>query len=124
MPTSPRRSAAQRVAAPIASGCKARCLTLARRLDFAALAIERLGLALRIGTTPRARHTRANQWQEITKRVSRQLNRTSDLAWPNVVVAAFWLRLTKVWREVTSPAWGGAKRLRRGTANEGLSIGH
>src|SRR5262245_12580477 len=31
---------------------------------------------------PRARHARANQWQEITKRVSRQLNRTSDLAWP------------------------------------------
>src|SRR5262245_47635608 len=107
MPPSRRRPAARRVATPVASGCKARCLTLARRPDFAALAIERLGLALRIGKrTPRARHARANQWQEITKRVSRQLNRTFDLAWPNVGVAAFWLRLTKVWREVTSPAWG------------------
>jgi hypothetical protein len=39
------------------------------RPDFAAFPIERLGLALRIGR-PRARHARANQWQQITKRLS------------------------------------------------------
>ena len=48
MPASRRCPAAKRVATPIASGCKSRCP------DFAPFLIERLGLALRIGT-PRAR---------------------------------------------------------------------
>jgi len=29
-----------------------------------------IGLALRNGTNPRARHARANQWQQITKQLS------------------------------------------------------
>jgi hypothetical protein len=52
MPASRRRLAANRVATPSASGCKARCFALARRPDFAAFPIERLGVALRIGTSP------------------------------------------------------------------------
>jgi hypothetical protein len=52
MPASRRRLAANRVATPSASGCKARRLALARRPDFAAFSIERLGVALRIETSP------------------------------------------------------------------------
>ena len=52
MPASRRRPAAKRAATPSASGCKARRLSSARRPDFAAFPIERLGLALRIGASP------------------------------------------------------------------------
>src|SRR4029453_16959009 len=81
MPAFRRRPAAKRAATPSASGCKARRLTSARRPDFAAFAVERLGLALRIGAPPE--HARANQWQQITKRLPPQLNRTVRTAvWP------------------------------------------
>src|SRR4030095_1197738 len=81
MPALRRRPAAKRAATPSASCCKARRLTSARRPDFAAFAVERLGLALRIGAPPE--HARANQWQQITKRLPPQLNRTVRPAvWP------------------------------------------
>jgi len=59
MPASRRRAAARRVATPSASGCKARCLSLAERADFAAFPTERLRLALRIATTPE----RGRRWK-------------------------------------------------------------
>src|SRR5262249_43792047 len=68
MPASRRRAAANRVATPSASGCKAWCLTFARRPDIAAFHTTRLRLALRTGTTLE-RHAEANQWRQITKRL-------------------------------------------------------
>src|SRR5215471_15744388 len=80
MPASRRRLAAKRVATPSASGSEARSLTRVRRPDFAAPPVERSGLALRMGTTPRAWHAKATQWQQITKRLPRQLNRIARTA--------------------------------------------
>jgi len=64
----------KRVATPSASGCKARSLTLARRPDFSCLSHRVVRTGPAHWNDPRARHARANHWQQITKQLSPQLN--------------------------------------------------
>src|SRR5262244_2431860 len=79
MPASRRRPAAKRVATPIASGCKSRCVPLARRPVLFASRIARRRLALRIGAGLWARHARANEWQQITKQLAPQPHRVAEI---------------------------------------------
>src|SRR2546428_834593 len=60
---------------------------------------------------PRARHARANQWQQITKQLAPQLNRSIRrcVAGASVVLPRL-VATSKVWHRVTNLAWGKATK--------------